>query len=67
MSGINYIGAIEGLKSCHDFGTIKIHAHRFARESEHVTLYTGKDGIVRQIISCGAIRVISQFFGGSPT
>ena len=60
--GINYQGPVEGLKSCYDFNGIPVHAYRFARESEHVTLYTGADGVVRSIVG-GAVRVISQFFG----
>lgn len=45
----DYNGPSEGLVMCWDFGSVRIHAARFARECENVTLYTGADGTVRQI------------------
>ena len=56
--GLNYQGPIEGLSSCHDFGDIKIHCHRFNRESEHITLEDTKDG---------GIAITSRFGSGCTT
>ena len=61
----NYIGPVEGNVMLIDFGDIKIHAHRFYRESEHVTLETTKNGEVVQICrggSWGCLTVIGKYF-----